>query len=521
MMLSRIGDSFDLAAEARKYIKGRKYIVSPLIIDAFTKKYIDTGKVVTLDVPVEGRILSAHTLKLKSGKNSTQIPLVKKAIVFMTNNRHHVSDSFGTLESLLMSLSDESVNSGKNIDFAVYCQDYRGRGFNKKNNECDKPEENWNDYPALQDAKDQEALIRKLVVDGYKPENILIVGQSYGAIVSLWVMHRLGPDYKNIKVFNDRGVGNPFFSPRLKPFISDPVKAMQKLIDGNMVPPVSFHDIADKLPNIVISRAENDELINAGMSLVETFKNNEKKGQLFVLKSENETANSHNESIENFNLSAMPDVNIFHLIVSFVNEIPIKLYKEINFQIKEGKQFNGYQLKKDAICEDKNNFVNFPASQINSNNKDQSVLADTDCLFVIATSLKLLIKRLLEYCNEQSTKAVNSGYGGGYQGGFFGKQWSARQKVQAAVDMVLNLCKKDGINTDYFDQLKIIDGPHLSQSGSLFQIYTDVARFVEEYVRLQSYNAYVSSIKHSGISLVSSAENMLANNEVAAKQMAL
>ncbi|MHB1948525.1 MAG: alpha/beta hydrolase family protein [Gammaproteobacteria bacterium] len=63
--------------------------------------------------------------------------------------------------------------------------DYRGKGENQHGKET------WADYSTLSDVRDQQKLIQYLLASGYKPENITVMGHSFGSMVAIWVMFDL------------------------------------------------------------------------------------------------------------------------------------------------------------------------------------------------------------------------------------------------------------------------------------------------------------------------------------------
>ena len=478
----------DLVAMAKKEIKSKDYIAKQTDIDQFTANYLNTKKVIPLDVVSEdGRVLHAH--KMEIGNDDT-IPSPKKAIICITGNKNYVAEVMPNMEEVLNQLKKQAKESGQNYQYACYVQDYRGRGFNQAN-----PDENWNDYSVLIDAKDSAALIKKVIADGYKPEDILILGQSYGTSVALWMLDLLDAPYNAIKLFCDRGLGNPFEDSRL--FMIKQADEQKKMFDANMMPEIPFHDIAVKLPNVLIENADNDKIVKKPVALTTTFKENEWPGHVWKVKSNKKDVDEHTENLELLNSSNIPELTPMMLLTAMINEQPIKL--NFNFKIadKEGNPIQCFQLRKGATPEQVEDYVAFPEIKcVTNKGSDQS----KPCLSINSNVVQEFLNKLVKFSLELVEKAQNSGNGGAYKKLVLGKQYPAIEKINNAIEIIQGLCAEGGPNVVLFkalDAIKSDEAPHKLGSSDLFPIFEDIAKFINEYEQLQKFNAWIIALRQA------------------------
>lgn len=442
-------------------------------------------KLQSIDVEVEGRVLIAHRLTVVNRRGISTQSSIRKAIVYMPGNNPNIMDSLPTMQPLMEEILDDVMDSKEAINLVCYCQHYRGRGANQKTDA-----ENFNDYPMLQDAKDQAALIHHLTQQGYHPSDILLVGYSYGSAVAIAAVQELvkkhGDHYKQIKFFSDRGFGNPFDLKYLKPLIYDITKAHQRLHEKEMMPQKLLRDvIVECLPYSVIFHVEGDQCIWPDYSLASSFTPDEMMGKIFEGCAER-VNNPHYADRSALHLKYLSQIQPHHLMTALLLEKPIRLlfYAEMPRQ--------GYALSLNAKPGDLD-YIDFPR-RAHERTEDSEI-----DLPVISTAVTHLVGQLDRYCAQRAERAIESGYGSDYNHAWFGRAgmvgWTARQQIEMAVSIMKALCDQQNPDVATIMKLKDSLGPH--HSGELRNIFENVYHFAMECERINRFNQWVYQMKQA------------------------
>ncbi|MEO8964260.1 MAG: hypothetical protein ABI370_06280 [Gammaproteobacteria bacterium] len=490
-----------LSDMSQNLLKPRVYAQPP---DSFylAIKQTQSRKIEDLEVQSENRKLVAHKLQLTENhpEDKSNLTLRKKAIVYLPGNCPYISDSLPEMEPVLKDLVNSVSKVNHTSMIAVFCQHYRGRGANQV-----KHSENFNDYTMHQDAKDQAALLLKLIQLGYQPEDILVLGYSYGSAVGLWAIHHLASNfdsaYSNIKFYSDRGFGNLFDFPYIiKPFIVDQTAAHHKLYQKGMMPELPLREIVVKsVPESFIFHIENDKCIWIDFSLAGSLSQTKLPGRIFSGEADVEDKpefanypsvfknNPHLATRSAIHLKFISELKPNHFITAMLTEIPISIV----FKYKFTQSISGYALKLDAKSGE-SEFIDIPEKILQKKEKPAAIKQTFLATNVIANFLQ----QLHEYCNKRAERAAASGYGGDFKkplvgsSGFVG--WTARQQIQMAIHLMNFLCDENGPNVEAIVALHGETGPH--DSGALALIYTQLMQFIEEYKKLQCFNGWVGSM---------------------------
>ena len=457
-------------------------------------KRTESRTIEDIDISSELEPLIAHKLQLvnkDSASASHANSHSKKAIIYLAGNNPFIMDSLPSMEPFLQTVSQIMKETKMEDNVACFFQHYRGHGANQSHGQ-----ENFNDYSIFQDAKDQALLVKKLVEEGYKPDDIILMGYSYGSAVALWTIYYLVTEfdmkYINVKFYSDRGYGDPFDFPYIKPFIQDQKEAHQRLYEKEMMPFVQLHDLAAWLPDTFVFRIHNDRSIWMDFSLANTFKPDELPGRVWIGKSENEsTQDPHYASRDAIGLKTIQEIKPHHFMAAMLNEKPIDLYFDIKIPMLNGHSFAGYAFKNDAAMGSAD-FVALPVIEMKKDNKQEV----KEVFSVLSNAISNLIQQLHGYCCQRAEQAAASGYGGDYKKPWLGKSgfvgWTAKEQVQMAVRIMTSLCHENGPDITNLRSIQQEDGPHCS--GGLFKIFMDVMSFVEEYSQLQHFNQWVTTM---------------------------
>lgn len=446
-------------------------------------KYARNYHVDEITINTDLEPLKAHRLTyLSARKPKSDLPPQRKAIIYLPGNCPAIMDSLPNMLPLMEDMAADFFDMNQSIELVSYCQHYRGRGANQHS-----AEENFNDYTMLQDAKDQAELIRHLVTEGYQPKDILLIGYSYGSAVALWAANLLnkkyGKTYSQLKFYSDRGFGNLFEFRYLKPLIYDQETAHQRLHEKEMMPKKALHDVLVKnLPNSIVFNIENDLCIWEDYSLAYTFKSTDMHGHVFTGCAEG-FENSHFADRGSIHLKHITQIQPHHLMTALLLEKPIDLLFPAELPVK------GYALREGVAPGHHDYLVCAP-------NAPEVPPTSFTGLPILATVVSHLIGTLDDYCHARAARASASELGPDYnhawfaQTGLFG--WSARQQIEAAIQLMKLLCEKPNPNVIELAKLKASLGPH--QSGELKKIFDKIILFIDELQLIKRFNYWVSMI---------------------------
>lgn len=484
LIVSPIGGRVEnyLVDNAKDILKPKTTIQPP---DAafLAVKNAENFQIDEINIETELHPLIAHKLTLtRFRKPKVNATPQRKAIIYMPGNCAEILDSLPSMLPLMEDMVEDFVDMNQLIDLACYCQHYRGRGANRHTED-----ENFNDYAMLQDAKDQAALIRHLVAQGYRPEDIMLIGYSYGSAVALWAANLLnrhdGNQYSKLKFYSDRGFGNLFEFRYLKPLIYDQEIAHQRLHEKEMMPSQTLHDVLiANLPNSIVFQIENDASIWDDYSLAYTIQATEMPGQIFVGRAEG-FGDAHFADRRSIHLKEIIQVQPHHLVSALLLEKPI------DFMFPAMLPRAGYALRND-VTKGHRDFLGFELAV------EDVASPNFTGLPIIATVVSHLIDQLDTYCKARAERARASELGPDYnhawfaQTGIFG--WSARQQIETAMQLMKLLCEKPQPNVIELAKLKVSLGPH--QSGDLKKIFDKIVLFVDELQLIKRFNNWISSI---------------------------
>lgn len=500
-MLGRVGFFIPrkVIENSRDFIKDKKLIAYPASMNYFQQCYqrnTDFRTVSTLDITVidekeDGvqtqRILKAHQLTLPSSPKTSDS--TNLAIVGLTGNCFYVAESLPKWEPLLKMLINEAKKEDAHIALSLFCQDYRGRGFNQQSST-----ENFHDYPILQDAIDQAALIKKLVQEeGYLPENILLLSHSYGSAVGLWSLYLLVKEdinYARIKMYSDRGYGNLLDYPLVNFFLSDQKEAHQLLHALQMMPDIFLHEIASQLPEAFITNTKNEEMVTMNIGLIQRLKVEDMPGRVWLMDASNPNGTNPHLA-EHFHIKPenMKEVIAPYFMLAMLLEKPIRvIFSCPPLRDEDGKLLEGYALKEGATLGQKEHVAlsPFPSQQ-----EDDSAF-----LSVNVTAVANLITRLHLYCQQRAKEARESGYGEEHKrgwigrGGFFG--WTAKEQIETAIYIMQCLAAETGPDVRALQTLEEKVGAH--KTGRLQEIFIDVMRCIADYQQLLHFNQWVMAM---------------------------
>lgn len=481
---------------AKDLLKDRQFVANAYEMYNFVWHYSKNTSlrlVTSLDVAVPMRTLVAHKLQLPTTEKNDSA-LIKKAIIYMMGNCFYVAESLPKVEQLLKNLVKDTNNLTSNVEYTVFCQDYRGRGFNQENKE-----ENFNDYPMSQDAEDQAALIRKLVEEeGYKPEDIFVLGYSFGSAVGLWAIYNLVKDvdvtYANIKFYSDRGFGNLFDYPIVRPFVHDQEEAHQRLHALGMMPNIFLHEIARQLEECLVTAVAKEHLLHEKIALVERLTQTDMPGRVWVAETDNPSrVDPHLASHQAIHAAHIPELKSHYFMLAIMHEMKITLLFNAELpKDDKGETILGYALKKDALPSH-TDFVAIPPLTISSEEKPNH--ASLPPLTVTVTAD--LISRLHAYCLQTASQAIESGLGAANNKAWLSTTgwtgWTAKQQIQMAIRLMTELAKNEEVDVLALLALQQEVGPHAS--GRLCLIFQDIIKFAEDYKRLQQFNAWIASME--------------------------
>lgn len=504
-MLARLGGFIPeyFIRNVRQIIKPKEFIAYPADMNFFNWYYVKSPHrvVTTLSVVVkkkkegeaDDRTLTAHRLTLPvETLGNTETP-VKKAIVYLTGNCFYVAESMPKREPLLRMLQEEAKKAGANVQFAFFCQDYRGRGFNQET-----PEENFHRYTVEQDAKDQATLIRKLVEEeGYLPENIFLLSYSMGSAVALWALYLLvkeqGIHYADIKNYSDRGYGNLFDFPLVSWFVADQAEAHERLHQIGMMPDIFLPDLAQQLPETLATNTVNEEMMVMNVGLTEGLKAEEMPGRVWVLDTSHpERINPHLTEHADIRLKNLPEVTSPYFMLAMMLETPIQLSFPVEPPKEDsGQCISGYALKKEAMLPSLD-YIALPPFP-----KGKEKEAGSSSLSVAINTVADFVSRLHRYCVERGEEARESGLGAVHNRAWLSSTgmtgWSAKQQMEMAVTIMGHLIRAEGPDIAALTTLQDQNGPH--QSGRLYFIFADVMKFVTEYKQLRYFNQWVATMQ--------------------------
>lgn len=485
--------------KSKDVIKDRRLIAYVSDMDYFQRVYQrDTRSrtVSTLDVTVfeekEGipsqRKLKAHQLTLPSSPSTSTS--TKLALVGLTGNCFYVAETLPKWEPLLKRLIQETQKTDANVTMSLFCQDYRGRGFNKQ-----FTEENFNDYPTLQDAIDQAALIKKLVEqEGYSPENILLLSHSYGSAVGLWALYLLVKEdikYARIKMYSDRGYGNLLDYPFVNFFLSDQKEAHQLLHALQMMPDMFLHEIANQLPETFVTNTKNEEMVAMNIGLIQRLKVEEMPGRVWLMDASNPyNINPHLAEHSHIKPENMKEVITPYFMLAMLLEKPIRPFFPCpTLQDENGKSIEGYALKEGATPGQKEH-ITLPLFSLKKEEKVSGGLS------VKVESVSRLIAKLHAYCLERAKEARDSGYGEEHKRAWVGKTslfgWTAKEQIETAIYIMECLAKEEGPDIEALQVLQLKVGAY--ETGRLHEIFTEVMKFIADYQQLLYFNQWVMAM---------------------------
>jgi hypothetical protein len=489
-MLSRLGKKIPdyFINNAQNLIKERRFIAPLGDMNYFSWYFasaLHLRQVGYIEVPCQDRKLRAHTLQLHQKTHQPAKPSVKKAIIYMLGNCHYVAEHLPKLEPLLKTMMTQTAELGIHADYTLFCQDYRGRGFNQVGEE-----ENWNDYPLSQDVDDQANLIKYLVEEqGYEPKNILVVAYSYGSAMGLWAVYNLirqyGVKYADLKLYSDRGYGNLLDFPLVNVFLDNQQEAHKRLHALKVMPDIFLHSIAEQLPESFATNVENEVMMKMNIALVESLKQEEMEGRVWVTQTDNAAIiDAHLASHDAIHLKSIPQVKAYHFMLAMQHQLPIKLQLAVALPT----MITGYALKENAKPGD-DDFVAFSPPALR---QDEEVLSSA-AIVITDDAVANLLSRLHTYCLERAEQARKSGLGALHnrawlsQSGMTG--WTAKQQIESAMEIMRYVAGCSPTDISAVKALQQKSGPH--QSGRLNRIFVDVARFMQEYQSLHKFNEWV------------------------------
>jgi len=479
-----------LVTHAKDLIKPKDFIAYRWDMETFAKK-AKTNDIETLEVKTEDVLFVAHR-RIAKDKTPPTLPKERIAVVYLPGNCDCVASTF---VQKLLPLVDHILEESKKLDASpvidCYSQDLRGRGFN-----VTKPSDNFNHYTILQDAKDQAALIEKLVADGYEKRNIYLLGYSYGSIIALsaldHLIKKLGDSYADIIFYGDRGYDDLFKHPLVSRYILNPTKGYEHLHAHGMTPEKTPHDLAMRLPNSFLMGVESDPCIPPEISLPHSVTPGELPGRVWIGQADN--WNPHFSNHDALSLSMMPEVKSLHFMTAMINKRPIKLIFDLDLppEGKELKACKGYALAP-GIHEGPD-FVSFslPAGSAPEESKEE-----LSSLIVKVFTIPRLLIRLHQYCLLRAERALSSGLGAKYNHatlgstGLFG--WTVKQQIEMAIRIMSYLAEARAPNITSIKSLMNASGPQ--HSGGLKNIFSDVYRFAGAIEHIEHFNLWTAALR--------------------------
>lgn len=412
--------------------------------------------------------ITAYRLEFNKSENIK----AKKAIVYIAGGRHNVVSCLPQMESVMRQLGYRAESDG--IYIACYMQDYRGRETNKQGGL------EFSDYTVQEHVADQAKLIKHLVAEGYAPEDICIVGHSYGASFALWVYKMLCDEnaarYSAIKVFADRGIARLLETKAIKMVLSaETLKQAREILSVHqMLPAQEFDELVVEVPRIILQSVKGDDVFDKNNTLVAYHKKNEKlQGCIHEVEALGD--NAHHELLDKLIHNQLPFLSSSHLLQAFVLGKSIKLVPEY-FDSARCLQLlpTRYTLKKNGDADDKAVYVTLPSYVAGlSKSYDDSIAVG-----YFDNQLFALVHRLHDYCMEREGEASN--FGPHYNKAKFSAGYALSAKVEKAVEIMRYLAEAPRPNFDALNKIaREKKGPHTE--GSLKAIVDEVIKFVNGY----------------------------------------
>lgn len=442
-------------------------------VECSMKTYIENnfGRVLPLQVNIH---LKAYSLNIQQSHPTLSEQI---AIVYMAGNCGKINDNLSTLEPFLFTLLQYmQTTSLLKYRVTLFFQDYFGRDTN-----CNEKGDNFSLHDYKKDVTDQAALIQKLIEKGYKKNNIIIIGYSYGSAVALGVLDYLikvvDISYKDIKFLSDRGYGNLFNHPYIKPLIFNQDYAHQQLAEKNMMPDSPLATILAELPESLILHIMNDRNIPEEISLATAALNDQVIPNYRIICTEATQLKNrpHFERRVNIVLKCLPEIKFFHIVTALIAERPIQVY----FRFPAITSFS-YKLD-----DEEEMTINFDPNKTILNSDINAIQSD---------SIIQLIQMLDNYCIARAERAKNSGQGKNYNHSWFkqlGDGWTAGEQVKMAL-LIMEKLQDFKNNIVILVELKDKDGPH--KSGGLGMIYSKLMDLILEYKKIDSLNKWLISM---------------------------